>query len=274
MFRTTRVALACVLLFHALSQVEESGGAPMPLVLQGPISAQTTPKLPQKFAFMSVINHIAGAGSAQRQLYGQFGKPVHPLVFAGYAGGAASNNLGLIRAKDGEAEQAAHPEIAATSPVDAPSNIILIGLQLQIIPRDALVGLFIILCLFAGIFYFVKRSQRNQRRARRYYCHAHTSIRLDGLESPTTIVDISRVGAKIYGLPTLSPNTAVSLWVGHGWSDGKIIWKNEHFAGIGFAQPLSRVQVRNTITQPSFVATPFGGKKGSDRPVTAFSRKA
>jgi len=158
--------------------------------------------------------------------------------------------------------------------IDSTASQTVNNLKLLLTPSGALM-LFMILAIVAlMLFAFIRRDKRKRRRARRYYCQAASAIGLGATVAPTTIVDISRVGAKINAVPALKPHSNIKLMVHTEWSEGKVIWANEHFAGIAFAKALSRVQIRNVVAQPSAVKAPFNGKKGSTRPGTAFSRNA
>lgn len=153
---------------------------------------------------------------------------------------------------DAEGETGAESQLAGLGQVGSLDSALAqraTGGSLFITPRIALLVLAFFVVVSAAVYLFIKRDKRNRRRARRYYCHTSTNVRSGLAELDTTIVDISRVGAKIIAPPDIKAHAHIKIRVDTEWADGRVVWANEHFAGIVFPHALSRVQVRNVISQ-------------------------
>lgn len=122
------------------------------------------------------------------------------------------------------------------------------------------------------IVVFWRRRKRNYRRARRHYCQTHVALQNGDATHLTTIVDISRVGARLVVQPGLAPHDLVALRFDRFAIDGRIMRVTSHFAMVDFYRTLSRLELKQALRQPACGPTHFAMKKGSAQPGAAFSK--
>ena len=110
------------------------------------------------------------------------------------------------------------------------------------------IGVALLSALGCGIWWAIKRSRRDKRRARRFVCSVAGVLRAEGRTSEVRLVDISQTGCKIQ-TPHLPPvGTFVALGLPALEMSGTIAWAAPQAGGIFFSRPLERQALRRLIS--------------------------
>ncbi|MFQ6548792.1 PilZ domain-containing protein [Aestuariibius sp. 2305UL40-4] len=95
----------------------------------------------------------------------------------------------------------------------------------------------------------IKAFANRRRRARRVTLCVPLRLRAEADYYNVTTSDISRSGLKLHGLNRNErvPRDRLEIEIGQTWYQAKIVWKNNLFFGIQFAEPLTRREFRRFV---------------------------
>jgi PilZ domain-containing protein len=92
-----------------------------------------------------------------------------------------------------------------------------------------------------------KRRSRLRRLARRRLCNLKTWLRTEACTYDGTIVDVSRIGAKIASDGPLKRGDKILMSVRGKMRPVFVRWSNQHYVGVKFAKVLTGGEIRRML---------------------------
>ena len=131
------------------------------------------------------------------------------------------------------------------------------------VPQVAFGSLAIVLSGAVVLRQVLRAQARLRRRRRRYVVNSPMSFRIGSIESTGYLVDINCFGLKMQHEGGIGNQDMVDVLLHERWHSLRIVWKNAHFAGATFVQPLRQAELLKIVT--ASLPTP----NRPPRPVTA-----
>ena len=108
-----------------------------------------------------------------------------------------------------------------------------------------------LLLLVAGSLWGLQISRGQTRRNQRFACRLPAEVSIGGKRHQVTILDISRVGAKIsVSEPVGETASTLELQVGPYWLSARTVWANRHFRGLSFDTVMSQHALDTVLARP------------------------